>query len=85
MLHAKTAVIDGRVATVGTANLDYRSFFVNYELNLFSAHRALCTELEAQFLADLEVANEVTPRGWSQRPWSGVVAEFVGWLARRWL
>lgn len=85
VLHAKTAVIDGVVATVGTANLDYRSLFVNYELNLFSANLGLCAELEARFLADLEVALEVTPRGWSQRPWSGVAAELVGWLARRWL
>ena len=85
VLHAKTAVIDGVVATVGTANLDYRSLFVNYELNLFSANRALCAALERQFLADLTEAMEVTAPGWSRRPWTGVVAESVGWIARRWL
>lgn len=85
MLHAKTAVVDGAVGTVGTANLDYRSLFVNYELNLFSANRALCAALEAQFLADLTEAMEVTGPGWSRRPWSGMVAESVGWMARRWL
>jgi len=85
VLHAKTAVVDGLVATVGTANLDYRSLFVNYELNLFSASRELCAALEAQFLADLTEAMEVTAPRWSSRPWSGMVAESVGWLARRWL
>lgn len=85
VLHAKTAVVDGAVATVGTANLDYRSLFVNYELNLFSAHRTLCAALEAQFLADLTEAMEVTAPAWSGRPWSGMVAESVGWMARRWL
>ena len=85
VLHAKTAVIDGAVATVGTANLDYRSLFVNYELNLFSANRALCAALERQFLADLTEAMEVTAPSWSKRPWSGMVAETVGWMARRWL
>lgn len=85
VLHAKTAVVDGAVATVGTANLDYRSLFVNYELNLFSANRALCAALEEQFLTDLTEAIEVTMPGWSRRPWSGLVAESVGWLARRWL
>jgi cardiolipin synthase len=85
VLHAKTAVVDGVVATVGTANLDYRSLFVNYELNLFSANRALCAALEEQFLVDLTEAMEVTVPGWSRRPWSGMVAESVGWLARRWL
>jgi cardiolipin synthase len=85
VLHAKTAVVDGAVATLGTANLDYRSLFVNYELNLFSANRALCAALEEQFLVDLTEAMEVTVPGWSRRRWSGMVAESVGWLARRWL
>ena len=85
VLHAKTAVVDGAVATVGTANLDYRSLFVNYELNLFSASQALCAALEGQFLADLACAEEVTAPRWSKRPWSGLVAESVGWMARRWL
>ena len=85
VLHAKTAVIDGNVATVGTANLDYRSLFVNYELNLFSANRTLCAALEEQFLTDLSEASELTMPGWSKRPWSGMVGESVGWIARRWL
>lgn len=85
VLHAKTAVVDGVVATVGTANLDYRSFFVNYELNLFSANRALCLELEEQFQTDLTDAVEMTVSGWSRRPWSGMVTESIGWIARRWL
>ena len=85
MLHAKTAVIDGAVATVGTANLDYRSLFVNYELNLFSGNEALCAALEAQFLADLSEAEEVTAPAWSRRPWTRLLSESVGWSARRWL
>jgi cardiolipin synthase len=85
VLHAKTAVIDGAVATVGTANLDYRSLFVNYELNLFSANEALCAALEAQFLADLTEAEEMIGPSWSRRPWTRLITESVGWIARRWL
>jgi cardiolipin synthase len=85
VLHAKTAVVDGVVATVGTANLDYRSLFVNYELNLFSANRALCLALEEQFQTDLTDAVEITVASWSKRPWSGMVTESIGWIARRWL
>ena len=85
VLHAKTAVIDGAVATVGTANLDYRSLFVNYELNLFSANEGLCAALEAQFLVDLAEAEEVTGPGWSSRPWIQLISESAGWIARRWL
>lgn len=76
-------MIDGAVATVGTANLDYRSLFVNYELNLFSANTPLCAALEAQFLADLADAEELTARSWSRRPWTRLISESVGWIARR--
>lgn len=85
VLHAKTAVIDGAVATIGTANLDYRSLFVNHELNLFSANRGLSEAMVEQFHLDLREAVELTETSWSRRPWSGMIAESVGWLARRWL
>ena len=85
MLHAKTAVVDGGWATVGTANLDYRSLFMNHEINLVSRDPLLCQRLEAQFLADLEEAERITGRQWARRPWSQHVVEVIGWLARRWL
>jgi cardiolipin synthase len=85
VLHAKTAVVDGVLSTMGTANLDYRSLFVNYELNLFSANGTLAGALEAQFLADVAQSEEITSTHWAQRPWTGVLAESVGWIARRWL
>lgn len=85
VLHAKTAVIDGAVATVGTANLDYRSLFVNYELNLFSANEPLCTALEERFLVDLVESEEVTARSWSRRSRTHLIGESIGWIARRWL
>ncbi len=82
MLHAKTGVGDGRVATVGTANLDYRSLFFNYELNLFSASRTPSAALEPQFDLDLAESPEVTPRHWSRRPSMRQASEAVGWVAR---
>ncbi len=85
MLHAKTAVVDGTWATVGTANLDYRSLFMNHEINLVSRDPLLCQRLEAQFLVDLEEAEQIIGRQWARRPWSQHVMEVIGWLARRWL
>ena len=85
MLHAKTVVIDGNWGTIGTANLDYRSFFLNQELTLVSRDAALCASLEAQFLQDLEQADEILAVNWPRRRWQGRVLEMVGWLARRWL
>lgn len=85
MLHAKTAVVDGAVAIIGTANLDYRSFSVNLELNLFTRDTELCSHLRDQFSKDLTESEEVISGKWARRPWSRQLCESVGWMARRWL
>ena len=85
ILHAKSVVIDGGWAVIGTANLDYRSMFVNYELILIMAEPALCAELEQQFAVDLQQAANVVDLHWADRPLLHHVAEMIGWLGRRWL
>lgn len=85
MLHAKTAVVDYDWGTVGTANFDYLSFFVNDELNLFSDDASFNAELAAQFERDLAVSLEVTAEPWRHRSWHAPVAEAIGWWARHWL
>lgn len=85
LLHAKTIVVDGSHATVGTANIDYRSFLLNYELNLFSRDAHLCRQLVEQFRQDLHHSEQIHPERWSRRPWSDKLFELAGWLARRWL
>jgi len=85
MLHAKTAVVDGSWATLGTANLDYRSLFVNYEINLATRDFALCKQLDTQFSIDLNESVEICTHQWAKRHWSAQLAELIGWLARRWL
>ncbi|HKK16326.1 MAG TPA: phospholipase D-like domain-containing protein [Gammaproteobacteria bacterium] len=85
MLHAKTIVIDDEYATIGTSNIDYRSFFLNHELNLFSENPYLCLRLYHQFNSDMKEAEEVHPKSWKRRPWLARVLEWAGWMARRWL
>ncbi len=85
LLHAKTAVVDGVWATIGTSNMDYRSFFVNYELNLVTCNTELCHRLKEQFMHDISESEEISPSAWARRPWGRRVTEMVGWLARRWL
>lgn len=85
MLHAKTVVVDDNYATIGTANMDYRSFFLNYELNLFSGSRDLCFQLFNQFNTDLKESEEIIFENWKQRHWSAHFLEWIGWIARRWL
>jgi len=85
VLHAKTAVVDGSWVTLGTANLDYRSFFVNYELNLVVREVEFCHLLEDCFEQDLLQAEEIYPVRWAQRSLFQHFLEMIGWCARRWL
>jgi cardiolipin synthase len=85
MLHAKTIVIDTDWATLGTANLDHRSFFINDELNAVFRDRAVVAALAARFETDRAVCTRVEPDRWSLRPWWSWLGESVAWLARRWL
>lgn len=85
MLHAKVLLADGDWATVGSANLDYRSLWLNHELTVLTRDVPLCAVLGRQFDADLAVSREVDLGRWRRRAWSGRVAESVGWAARRWL
>lgn len=85
MLHAKIAIVDGEWATLGTANLDYRSLFQNYELNLISRDPEFCMRLQTQFEADLTQASAICATRWRQRRWLPRLAEFLGWSVRRWL
>jgi cardiolipin synthase len=85
LLHAKTIVVDGAHATIGTANIDYRSFLLNYELNLFTRDPNLCSALDRQFHEDLEQSVMISAEHWSHRPWIDKLLELAGWMARRWL
>ncbi len=60
MLHAKTMMVDGRWGMVGSANVDVRSFRLNFELGAIMFDRAFAARLESRFLADLEQSREVS-------------------------
>ena len=67
LMHSKTIAVDGRWATVGSANLDRRSFAINHELNLAFHDPGLARQLERHFAADILHAREVTPEAWQRR------------------
>jgi cardiolipin synthase len=85
VLHAKTALVDGSWATVGTSNFDYRSFFLNDEINLLGQSSDLNATLAMQFHQDLAQSHEIERDAWKRRPWYAPILEWVGWWARRWL
>jgi cardiolipin synthase len=67
LLHAKTMVIDGVWATIGSTNLDNISFAVNDELNLIVYDRGVAGRLEAVFADDVRVSRRVTYEAWKDR------------------
>lgn len=66
-LHSKTLVMDKRVLTIGTTNLDIRSFALNFEVNAFVYDGVKATEYANIFLRDLESSAELTLERYSQR------------------
>jgi cardiolipin synthase len=68
LLHAKTMVIDGVWSTVGSTNLDNRSFALNDELNVIFYSRDVARRLEQVLHEDLEHSRRVTYESWSRRP-----------------
>jgi cardiolipin synthase A/B len=69
LMHAKTMVVDGVWAHVGTTNLDNRSFALNEEINLIAYDRAVAGELEKAFADDLKHSKRLTYEAWKARPW----------------
>jgi len=66
-VHAKTMVIDDLFTTIGTANLDYRSFSINFEINALFYAKSTALELKQVFLEDLKDCEEVTLARWQDR------------------
>jgi cardiolipin synthase A/B len=80
MLHTKAMVVDGRFATVGSANLDVRSFRLNFELIALLYDASSVTRLEAVFQEDLAGTEEVDLAQWRKRGIGPRLLEGVGRL-----
>ncbi|MGD7046563.1 cardiolipin synthase [Jeotgalibacillus proteolyticus] len=66
-IHAKTLVTDNEAASVGTANIDLRSFRLNFEVNAFVYHQETVTTLCQIFMEDMELSTELTPELYKKR------------------
>jgi cardiolipin synthase len=64
LLHAKTMVVDGQWVSIGSANLDNRSFALNNELNLAFLDRGLAARMTEVFREDLKFTKPVTYDEW---------------------
>jgi cardiolipin synthase len=81
LLHAKTAVIDGVWSTVGSTNLDWRSFLDNDEVNAVVLGREFAAQMQAMHQQDLDASQRITPQAWDDRPLQFKLKE---WMARHW-
>ena len=76
-IHAKTIVCDDYLSSIGSANIDSRSFDINYEINTYIYDEQTALECKAIYEADLEKSRELTLEEWSRRPWYNRLAESV--------
>ncbi|WP_368504355.1 cardiolipin synthase [Alkalihalophilus sp. As8PL] len=67
-IHAKTIVVDGEVNSVGTANIDMRSFKLNFEVNAFIYDRPTSQKLAQFFEEDMKSCTELTQTLYDERP-----------------
>jgi len=85
LLHAKTALIDGVWSTVGSTNLDWRSFLNNQEINAVMLGQDFGAQMQAMFEKDLESSKLVTLESWRNRSIGTRIREWAARLWARWL
>lgn len=83
--HAKTAVVDGLWSTVGSSNLDFRSFLHANEANVTIWGKDFGKEMEEAFLADQNFNNEMLLKEWRNRSLSQRIFESIASLFDYWL
>lgn len=85
VMHAKTASIDGVWSTVGSTNLDWRSFLHNDEINASVLGRDFSAQLDAMFARDLAESDAIDLEQWEDRSILLRLQEWAARLAEYWL
>ena len=81
VLHSKVALVDGVWATVGSTNLDWRSFLHNHELNAVVLGAEFGSQVQAMFAKDLAASEPVLLERWVER---GAPLRLKEWFSRQW-
>jgi cardiolipin synthase len=79
-MHSKAIVVDDQISTIGSANMDFRSYEQNFELNAFIYDEKAAVTLRDVFLEDQKKCTEITLEEWNNRPISTRVKESVARL-----
>lgn len=75
MVHAKTMVVDGLLSTIGTSNMDYRSFEINFEITALIYNTGISAKMKEIFEDDVEHCEKVDIKEWEERPFVEKVKE----------
>ena len=81
VMHAKTAVIDSSWSSIGSTNLDWRSFVHNWEADVVVRDPEFAHEMERRFLLDTQQSVAIDPQKWKER---GPLERIKEALARAW-
>ncbi len=85
LLHSKTAVVDGVWSTVGSSNLDWRSFLHNEEVMAIVLGQEFGAQMQAMFEADVAASEPITLAAWRNRPFADRMRETAAKFWRYWL
>lgn len=85
VMHAKTATIDGVWSTIGSTNLDWRSFLHNDEMNAVILGRAFAAQMEVMFAEDMRQSDVIELRTWQRRSLALRLQERLARLGAYWL
>ncbi len=66
-VHAKTLITDGKLSIVGTANMDLRSFELNFEVNTIIYDQRFAEQMRKVFFDDLNDSEKIDPEVWYKR------------------
>lgn len=77
LLHTKAITVDGRIAVIGSVNLDMRSLWLNFEISLFIYDQACAQRVRALQATYLRDSVDLHPQAWGKRPATARVAEGV--------
>lgn len=77
-VHSKILVIDDNLSTIGTVNMDFRSFNLNFEITAFVSSEEIAAQLLERFDKDVAISTRIEMATWMQRPIIGrYFANFV--------
>ena len=76
-IHSKLFVADDRFATVGTFNMDYRSFYFHFELGVWLCETESVGDIKSHMLETMDVSEEINSREWAKRPFRMKAKQYI--------